>query len=49
MTPDEWMLFTSAAAHPQLREGMFIIWRDEVMSKFCQTYGVTVAGLPSRP
>lgn len=48
MTPDEWMLYTSPRAHPKLREAMFIIWQEEVVSKFCQAYGVTIEGLPSQ-
>ena len=46
MSPDEWIEMTSERAHARLRGACLDVWREEVLPKFEQRYGVTVNGLP---
>jgi hypothetical protein len=46
MNPFDWVAMISDRAERRLCHACLDIWRDEVMPKFEQRYGVSISGLP---
>jgi hypothetical protein len=46
MEPEDWRGLTGPHADPAIRTALLEIWRDEVMPKMADRFGVTITGLP---
>jgi hypothetical protein len=44
MTPAEWALWTVPPADPALREALATVWREQVLERFAEKFGLQLVG-----